>query len=118
MARSPLLKRLDRLEQTAIGEYIVYEAGDEIPEEEHERFRREVIGETAPNSSVVRIRRFFPPDLPPRLIDRRPMSGRADPVQPHRAASGRAQSLEDEVVRPKHNPALSYRDIDTDTDDF
>lgn len=31
MARSSLLKRLDRLEQTAVGEYIVYEAGDEIP---------------------------------------------------------------------------------------
>jgi hypothetical protein len=130
MARSPLHRRLDRLEQTAIGEHIVYEAGDDIPEEDHERFRRVVIGETAPNSTVVRIQRFFPPDLPPRLLDRRPMSARArdltattgaDPVglQQRHAASVPARLYEEEVI-PKHNPVLSYRPrgIDTDADDM
>jgi hypothetical protein len=118
------------LENSAEGEYIVYEAGDDIPEEDHERFRRVVIGETAPNSTVVRIRRFFPPDLPPRLLDRRPMSARAkdltattgtDPVglQQRRAASVPARLLSEDII-PKYNPVLSYRraDIDTDADDF
>jgi hypothetical protein len=115
MARSSLLRRVDRLEQTAVGKYIVYEAGELIPEEERERFVREEIGETAPNSTVVCLLRFGVPDTPPRLLDRRPIPGPVR-VQP-REAAGRARSREDEIVTPKHNPALSYRDIDTDADD-
>lgn len=131
MAMIALLKRLDRLEQTAEGEHIVYEAGDDVPEEEQERFLREEVGEIGPNSLVVCVRRFGVPDLPPRLLHRWPISGRgkasglasgADPTQSQmrHTASGRAQSLLDDKVVPKHNPVLSYRpgDIDTDADDF
>jgi hypothetical protein len=128
MARSALLKRLDRLEQTAVGECIVYEAGEDIPEEEHERFRREVIGETALNSTVVCLRRFSTPDLPPRLVDRRPMSGRGmasgvatggQPAQSQQRHTdfGRARSMDEEVVIPKHNPAVSQRARDINADD-
>lgn len=116
MARSALLKRLDRLEQTAIGEQIVCEVGDLIPEEQRERFLQEVIGEVAPNSLVVWVRRFGVPDLPPRLLHRWPVSGGGK-------GSGRASGADpvrlQEVV-PKYNPALSYRprDVDTDVDDL
>jgi hypothetical protein len=130
MARSALLKRLDRLEQTAEGECIVYEAGDDIPEEERERFLKEEVGEISPNSLVVWVRRFGVPDLPPRLLHRWPVSvrwkgsGRATGANPvglqHRRAAPVPARLLDEDIIPKHDPALSYRarDIDIDDDDF
>lgn len=129
MARSPLLKRLDRLDQAAIGEYIVYEGNDDIPDEEHERFRREEIGEIAPNSTIVFIRRFsFEPHVPLRLVDRRPLSSRgglgaasrAGPVQspPVHPAMAPTRLLQDEEVVPKRHPALLRRGRNGDTADL
>jgi hypothetical protein len=121
MARSQLLKRLDRLDRSAVGEYIVYEGSDEIPEEEHDRFMREVIGETAPNSIIVFIRRFsFQPYTPLRLVDRRPSRAAGAGLASDRAANkpGHAKSgwlwRPDEHIIPKRNPALSRRLRDVD----
>jgi len=126
MARSALRKRLDRLEQAAEGECIVYEAGADIPEEERERFLREVVGEIGPNSLVVCMRLISRPDTPPRLLYTRPMSARAkdltattgaDPSQSTqlREASVPARLLDEEVI-PKYNPVLSFRPRDRDTE--
>ena len=46
---------------------IVFEAGDEVTEEEADRFLRETVGAFSPGQLVIRIRRFTAP-CPPRLL--------------------------------------------------
>ena len=63
--------RLDRLEATdnARAPIIVFEAGDEVTEEEADRFLREAVGELSAGQLVIRLRRFrFEGHCPPRLI--------------------------------------------------
>ena len=61
--------RLARLEtaENARAPIIVYEAGDEVTEEEADRFLSEAVGELSDGQLVIRSRRFTGP-CPPRLI--------------------------------------------------
>ena len=61
--------RLDRLEaaDNAQAPIIVYEAGDEVTEEEAAAFLREAVGALSAGQLVIRLRRFTSP-CPPRLI--------------------------------------------------
>lgn len=81
-----------------------------------------MIGETAPNSTVVCIRQFFPSNLPPRLVDRRPMpgGGKVSAVASRPDPSGQTRAVEHEYLIPKYNPVLSRRpaEIDTEADDI
>ena len=63
--------RLARLEtaENARAPVIIYEAGDEVTEEEADAFLREAVGELSAGQLVIRLRRFrFEGHFPPRLI--------------------------------------------------
>ena len=68
MANRSLLRRIERLEAVTGSGLIVYEAGDDISEEQRERFLKEAVGDIRPGTLVICIRRLASPDMPPRLI--------------------------------------------------
>ena len=68
MANRSLLGRIERLEAAAGSGVIVYEAGDNISEEQQDLFLKEAVGEIRPGTLVVCLRRFGSPAMAPRLI--------------------------------------------------
>ena len=68
MANRSLLKRVERLEAAAGSGLIVYEAGDNISEEQRTLFLQEAVGDIPRGTLVVCIRRLASPDMLPRLI--------------------------------------------------